>query len=79
MGDKPKHLCLACLNNGVTHTAQFLAAQWSGGPVTWMPVCASHAWGWNAGGDWDAPVVPLSGVLAAKSTAAHHLQNFKID
>jgi hypothetical protein len=54
--------CLLCeANQGIHRPARFTAAQSrdKGHTVAWFPICEGHADGWNEGGDWNAPVIPL--------------------
>lgn len=60
MPQRPR--CIFCQQNGYDVPATLLAAQSEdqGQSVSWVPICNSHADGWNDdGGDWDAPIYVL--------------------
>ena len=57
--------CQACKDSaGESVEAEYLAAQSSdeGKIVSWVLICSGHAQGWNDGGDWVAPCIPLASV-----------------
>lgn len=63
----PHPTCHFCrVNQGQQVRAEFLAAQSAdrGATVTWVAICAPHAYGWNDGGDWVAPIFAIDRVEA---------------
>lgn len=64
MTDSPKWACVFCET-----PAMFIAAQSedAGRTVDWVLICVYHADGWNDGGDWNAPVIPLAAPQMAEA------------
>lgn len=56
-----QRLCEICKQWGYRGVAKYRAAQSidQGKTVTWVYVCGGYVVGWNDGGDWDAPIVPI--------------------
>lgn len=56
---KTKVLCKFCEADATKFGAQSTDL---GKTIDWVPICDGHANGWNEGGDWIAPVVPIEPV-----------------
>lgn len=65
---KRQRLCEVCKGAGFRRAATYRAAQSidQGKTVGWVYVCGGCVVGWNDGGDWNAPTVPLAAAQAAE-------------
>lgn len=76
----PDPRCTPCSGNGRDEPADYVAAQSTdqGKTIHWEIICAHHMDGWNDGGDWKAPVYPISPTrIAHRLTLSEPARNRK--